>query len=216
MEIKITAPNLKISDRFEEYVTERLNKAILQSGSVQEIQVKITKQKDSSSRESLSHRVEITVVGKGPMIRAEAEASDKFSAFDISLGRLLERVRRAKDRRRNSRNPKRNPLGAGEVASSGFRELDITPVDLAILNGEAPTGAIDTVTPAEEEEYSPVVIRRKQFPATPITVDQALYEIELVGHDFYLFIDAETDRPSVLYRRKGWDYGVISLDSALD
>lgn len=215
MEIKITAPNLKISDRFEEYVTERLNKAILQSGSVQEIQLKITKQKDSSSRESLSHRVEITVVGKGPMIRAEAEASDKFSAFDISLGRLLERVRRAKDRRRNSRNPKRNPLGAGEVASSGFRELDITPIDLAVLNGDAPTGAIEVIT-AEEEEYSPVVIRRKQFPATPITVDQALYEIELVGHDFYLFIDAETDRPSVLYRRKGWDYGVISLDSALD
>ena len=65
---------------------------------------------------------------------------------------------------------------------------------------------------SEEEEWSPVVIRKKVFAATPMTVDDALYRMELVGHDFYLFIDAETDRPSVVYRRKGWDYGVIGLD----
>src|SRR5690606_17521335 len=68
----------------------------------------------------------------------------------------------------------------------------------------------------EEEEYSPVVIRKKVFAASPMTVDDALYNMELVGHDFYLFIDAETHRPSVVYRRKGWDYGVIGLDEHQD
>jgi hypothetical protein len=54
-------------------------------------------------------------------------------------------------------------------------------------------------------------IREKVHHATPITLDQALYEMELVGHDFYLFIDAETAQPSVVYRRRGYDYGVIRL-----
>src|SRR5678816_1149059 len=78
------------------------------------------------------------------------------------------------------------------------------------------TGAIDIIDSsagqAEEEDWSPVVIRKKVFAAVPMTVDDALYYMELVGHDFYLFVDAETDRPSVVYRRKGWDYGVIALD----
>jgi hypothetical protein len=61
-----------------------------------------------------------------------------------------------------------------------------------------------------------VVIRTKVFAASPMSVDDALYNMELVGHDFYLFIDKETHRPSVVYRRKGWDYGVIGLDEDLD
>jgi hypothetical protein len=79
------------------------------------------------------------------------------------------------------------------------------------------TGAIDIedAQPREDEsEWSPVVIRKKVFASVPMTVDDALYYMELVGHDFYLFIDAETGRPSVVYRRKGWDYGVIGLDES--
>jgi ribosome-associated translation inhibitor RaiA len=58
----------------------------------------------------------------------------------------------------------------------------------------------------------PLVVREKTHAATPITLEQALYEMELVGHDFYLFVDKESERPSVVYRRRGYDYGVISLD----
>jgi hypothetical protein len=83
------------------------------------------------------------------------------------------------------------------------------------------TGAVpvvaDTVEVGEDsEEYCPVVIRKKVFASVPMTVDDALYYMELVGHDFYLFIDQESTRPSVVYRRKGWDYGVISLDEDAD
>ena len=58
----------------------------------------------------------------------------------------------------------------------------------------------------------PLVVREKTHPADPMTLDQALYEMELVGHDFYLFVDKESERPAVVYRRRGYDYGVISLE----
>ena len=102
-----------------------------------------------------------------------------------------------------------------EVSSDGFRAIDITPAAPQVLESVR-TGSVP-VQPAEdveeaEEPYSPVVIRKKVFEATPMTVDDALNLMELVGHDFYLSIDSETRRPSVVYRRKGWDYGVIGLD----
>ena len=64
----------------------------------------------------------------------------------------------------------------------------------------------------EVQGDGPLVVREKTHPASPMTLDQALYEMELVGHDFYLFVDKESERPSAVYRRRGYDYGVISLD----
>jgi hypothetical protein len=58
----------------------------------------------------------------------------------------------------------------------------------------------------------PMVVREKTHQAAPMTLDQALYEMELVGHDFFLFVDKETDLASVVYRRRGYDYGVIRLE----
>jgi hypothetical protein len=58
----------------------------------------------------------------------------------------------------------------------------------------------------------PPVVREKVHAARPMTLDQALYEMELVGHDFYLFVDRDSRRPAVVYRRRGYDYGVIALD----
>jgi hypothetical protein len=55
------------------------------------------------------------------------------------------------------------------------------------------------------------VVRTKEHPAEPMTVDDALFQMELVGHDFYLYLDKDSGRPSVVYRRRGYDYGVISL-----
>jgi len=87
-----------------------------------------------------------------------------------------------------------------------------------VATGSVPVVSDETEEPVAEaeEEYCPVVIRKKVFASVPMTVDDALYYMELVGHDFYLFVDQETMRPSVVYRRKGWDYGVISLDDDAD
>jgi hypothetical protein len=102
-------------------------------------------------------------------------------------------------------------VSLSEASADGFRVIDITPASVAVLDAVA-TGEIPVQAEAVEEEYSPVVIRQKVFPSSRMTVSDAVDHMELVGHDFFLFIDAETDRPSVVYRRKGWDYGVISLE----
>jgi hypothetical protein len=156
----------------------------------------------------------LTLIGPGPLVRAESTGSDKYVAFDLALDKLVERIRRAKDRQKVHRG-KRRPTSLREASAAGFSVVDIQPATPETME-KVRTGAIDIIdgseAQGEEEEWSPVVIRKKVFAAVPMTVDDALYYMELVGHDFYLFIDAETDRPSVVYRRKGWDYGVIGLD----
>ncbi len=146
-------------------------------------------------------------------MRAESAASDKYAAFDLAFARITERLRRARDRRKVHRGRHR-PTSVAEAAGTGFEHMGVTPADGRLIETVA-TGAVPVVEEAHDEDtevYSPVVIRHKVFAEAPMTVDDALYRMELVGHDFYLFVDAETKRPSVVYRRKGWDYGVIGID----
>jgi hypothetical protein len=143
------------------------------------------------------------------VIRAEATAGDKYAAFDLAATRLVERLRRAKDRRKVHRGHHR-PTSLHEATTAGFADVGLTAAPVAVLDQvEAES---DAAAEEQEAEYCPVVIRRKVFASVPMTVDDALYYMELVGHDFYLFIEQESGRPSVVYRRKGWDYGVIALD----
>ena len=145
------------------------------------------------------------------MIRAEASASDKFAAFDLAHGKLLERLRRAKDKKK-VHHGRHAPLAVNEATGS------LTPVSSSepIYAQKPPQPAEETTPYAIENDIpagdSPVLIRRKVFPATPLSLDDAVDNMEMVGHDFYLFIDSATGIPSVVYRRKGWTYGVISLD----
>ncbi|MEC5184337.1 ribosomal subunit interface protein [Cryobacterium sp. MP_3.1] len=220
METNIVGRNLGITDRFREYATEKAEKIAGLADKALALEIKVSRHTEKSGAAG-NDRVELTLIGKGPIVRAEAEGSDKYAAFDIALGRLLERVRRAKDRRKVHRGGAHRPTSLHEASSSGFAVIDIVPADVETLE-RVRTGAIQVVsdeageTEEAEEVYSPVVIRRKVFSAAPMTVDDALYFMELVGHDFYLFQDAESHRPSVVYRRKGWDYGVIELDPNSD
>ncbi len=182
-------------------------------------EVKVSRHSDKMGSQNGNDRVELTLVGPGAVVRAEATASDKYAAFDVAIARLLERVRRAKDRKKVHRGQHR-PTSLREASGTGFSVVDIVPAAVDVID-HVSTGSIavpeDESAPAEdEEEYCPVVIRKKVFASVPMTVDDALYYMELVGHDFYLFIEEETGRPSVVYRRKGWDYGVIGLDDTAD
>ena len=211
MEISINGRNLGITDRFRDYATEKSEKIAHLADRAQAFQVKVSRhnEKNGSAGED---RVELTLVGPGPLVRAESNGSDKYVAFDLALDKLIQRLRRAKDRQKVHRGNHR-PTSLQEASSGGFNVVDITPAAPELLE-KVRTGSIPVQESTQEEEpWSPVVIRKKVFPARPMTVDDALYRMELVGHDFYLFIDAETDRPSVVYRRKGWDYGVIGLDT---
>ena len=220
METNIVGRNLGITDRFREYATEKAEKIAGLADKALALEIKLSRHREKNGATG-NDRVELTLIGKGPIVRAEADGSDKYAAFDVALGRLLERVRRAKDRQKLHRGGAHRPISLHDAASVDFSVVDIKPADAEVLE-RVRTGAIPVVnaeTPATEEPddvYNPVVIRRKVFAAAPMTVDDALYFMELVGHDFYLFQDAVTKRPSVVYRRKGWDYGVIELDENAD
>jgi ribosomal subunit interface protein len=212
MEINITGRNLGITDRFREYALEKADKVANLADKALALEIKVSRH-SSASGSSGDDRVELTLIGPGPLVRAESTASDKYVAFDLALSKLIERVRRAKDRKKVHRGNHR-PVSLHEAATGGFSVIDITPAGAAALTGATTAVAVAAaeVDDEVEEDYSPVVIREKVFPAAPMTVDDALYHMELVGHDFYLFIDADSHRASVVYRRKGWEYGVIGLD----
>ncbi|MEY4554010.1 MAG: hypothetical protein RL197_437 [Actinomycetota bacterium] len=203
MELSFSAKNLTVSDRFRDYVSERAEKVEHLLHRVQELAVKVTRH-DHSRNSGPEDQVELTVFATGQIIRAEAHAQDKFSAFDMAWGKLTERLRRANDRRKPHHGHHGAP-GTAELTATEFAALDITPADLSLLH---PSEAAEE---AKDLGSSPVVIRRKEFHAEEMTADDAITNMELLGHDFYLFLDSENGKPSVAYRRKGWNYGIIAL-----
>ena len=208
MEVKISARNLTVSTRFNDYVAERAHKIEQFVHKPQEFSIKVTRH-DHSRVNGPEDQVELTVFGSGQIIRAEAHAADKFAAFDVAFGKLTERLRRASDKRK-VHHGRHSSLGASELSASDFAALDIHPVDADVLLGAA--ALTDTSSEADQPAPSPILIRRKAFDGQRLTVSEALDNMELLGHDFYLFIDAENDKPSVVYKRKGWNYGVIALN----
>ncbi|MBO9579230.1 MAG: ribosome-associated translation inhibitor RaiA [Microbacteriaceae bacterium] len=212
MEIALTARGLDITDRFREYAAEKAEKVAALAAKAIALQIKVTRHAVGRGGSAGDDRVELTLVGPGPLVRAEAGAADKYAAFDLAYGRLLERVREGKDRRKVHRG-RRRPTSLHEASSDGFAAVGVTPASVEVLRA-VQTGSIPVQQDAAAEEaWSPVVIRRKLFAPERMTAEDALDTMELVGHDFFLFIDAETDRPSVVYRRQGWAYGVIALDA---
>ncbi len=203
MEIVVTARHTEVSDRFRRHLEEKLSKVEQLAPRAQRIDVEVSH--EANPRQShTSERVEITVKDKGPVIRAEACADDQYAALDMAQEKLLERLRRARDRRK-VHHGRHNPTSVREATR------DLPPAD---LDGAAPSGAAQEPVGAGDLGDSPVVIREKTHPAAPMTLDDALYEMELVGHDFFLFLDSASQCPSVVYRRKGWSYGVIRLSDS--
>lgn len=207
METSIVGVGVGITDRFRSVVEEKATRIEHLAPRAQRVDVKVTHRAYHNGRME-DDTVELTVTGKGPIIRAEATDGDKFAALDLAVDKLCEQLRRAKDKRVDARkHPRGAKLEKGTGAISG---IDVQPASADVLRAVA-TGGIPVVTVEDDEEYTPVVIRTKEFDAEWMTVEEAVDRMELVGHDFFLFIDARSDHPSVVYRRKGWDYGVISL-----
>ncbi|MDQ1585998.1 MAG: hypothetical protein QOJ90_213 [Actinomycetota bacterium] len=200
MDIVVKGRHTDIPERFRLHVTEKLAKIDKLDSKVISIDVELSKERNprmSQQRE----RVELTIRSRGPVVRAEASAPDYYAALDAACQKLEARLRRKHDRRRVHHGNK-SPVSVASATAS-----------LDSRNG-GPVGqnqADEDGGPADED--GPLVIREKVHGAKPVTLDQALYEMELVGHDFYLFIDATTDRPSVVYRRHAYDYGVIRLEA---
>ena len=213
MEIVVTGRHVQVSERFRRHLDEKLAKVPQLAPRVQRLDVVVTH--EANKRQSKAcDRVEITCHVKGPVVRAEACADDKYGALDIAMDKLLERLRRDHDRRRVHRG-RRVPESVSQATS---RIGDDSLLDAPSLNGQSASVAEGR----EDGEFlgndgeSPIHVREKIHATMPMGLDQALYEMELVGHDFYLFHDKDTQQPSVVYRRRGWSYGVIHLDVSQD
>ncbi len=211
MEIVVTGRNTDVTDRFREHVEDKLQKIDQLAPRAQRVEVEVLHENNPSQADT-SERIEITVRDKGPVIRAEAAASDRYGALDLALDKLFERLRRARDRRK----------AHGQRRSGGEKvePLNLTPDDVNVkpVKETADEPSVPTeLGEAIETQLgdSPVVVRQKLYEAKPMSIDQALYEMELVGHDFFLFIDEETKQPCATYHRHGWTYGVIRLDATV-
>ncbi|WP_345893832.1 ribosome-associated translation inhibitor RaiA [Nocardioides sp. TF02-7] len=198
MDVVVTGRHCEISDRFRAHAAEKLTKLEKHDHRIMRVHVEVDYEPNRRQHPHAVH-VELTAYSKGPVIRAEAAADDKMSALDLALDKMAAQMRRAADRRRVHRG-RRTPVSVGKA-------LAAVPVDGTPADDEA----TDTGDHVEERQVGPItvtgdgplVVREKTHHATPMTLDQALYEMELVGHDFYLFVDKESERPSVVYRRKG-------------
>ncbi len=207
MDTNIVGVGVGITDRFRSVVEEKVVRIEHLAPRAQRVDVKVTHRSYRTGRVE-DHTVELTLAGKGPVVRAEATDADKFTALDLAVDKLCEQLRRAKDKRVDARNHPRKV--SYDKARGELDGIDVQPASAEVLRAVA-TGEIPIIEGDTDEVYTPVVIRTKEFEAEWMTVDEAVDRMELVGHDFFLFINAATDHPSVVYRRKGWDYGVISL-----
>jgi ribosomal subunit interface protein len=223
MDITLIGRNVGITEQFRSYAEEKADRvASLADHRALALEIRLCRHHETNGTAG-DDRVEMTLIGPGPIVRAEADGADKFAAFDAALAKLMERIRRAKDRKKVHRGHGERLTSLRKASTDGFSSVGVVPADgdsmiWAETGDQQPATLPTDEEPGDEygpdetdEQGSPVVLRRKSFPAEPITVDDALYRMELVGHDFYLFIDKETDAPSVVYRRIGWNYGVIAL-----
>jgi ribosomal subunit interface protein len=197
MDVTVTGRRINISRDVKDEVTQRID-SMLEKLKWPVIRVEVEFTNDGKPGADQATRCEITLRGKGPVFRAPGVADDKMVAFDTALDKLRIQLRKAIDRRKNHR---------------GLRLADLDeqlPIDLPVPSSEAPH--TKNVAGIEVDGDGPLVVREKTFATQPLTLAQALDEMELVGHDFFLYSDAATGAPSVVYRRKAYNYGVIHLE----
>lgn len=227
MEIIVKGRHTDVSDRFRSHVETKIAKVEKLDPKVMRIDVEVCKEhnpRQSDRRE----RVELTIRSRGPVIRAEAAADDRFAALDLAIGKLESRLRRTCDRRKAHGGHGRAARLAAALAAP---EPDVAAAQAAVASVPDTGTGTDALTssPAPEQESmprpssdegivpipmegdGPLIVREKSHKAQPMTIEQALFEMELVGHDFFLFRDRDSGDASVVYRRRGWNYGVIRL-----
>ena len=210
MEIVVVGRHTEVPTRFRRHVEDKLAKVTQLAPYAQRVDVEVTHEPNPRQASS-SERIELTVRDRGPVVRAEASASDPSAALAAATAKLLERLRRSHDRRK------------GKSAHSKARGLPAEPLSqddpslAAVEEAPAPSGIAQPterdVAVESQLGDSPVIVRQKVHQTSPVTVEEAIDEMEAAGHPFFLFIEAETHQPAVVYHRHGWTYGVIRLDA---
>jgi ribosomal subunit interface protein len=227
MEVIVRGRHITVPARFRQHAAAKLAKLEKLDQKAVRIDVEVSEERNPRQSDR-RERVELTIRSRGPAIRAEAAADDRYAALDLAFAKLESRLRRAADRRKvkdtvsvrspgvlsdagPESSPGRGAAPPGSASASnghGARPRAGAPGDRSDPDQAEPESGL---VPIQMEGDGPLILREKVHAASPMTIDQALLEMELVGHDFYLFHDRDCDRFSVVYRRRGYDYGVIRL-----
>ena len=239
MDIIFKGRRTDVPERFRGYAAAKLGRIAKLDQRAIRVDVEVTAERNPRQSDR-RERVELTIRSRGPAIRAEAAADDRYTALDRAMAKLEERLRRAGDRRKAARHGALSasrvpgPRGGAEAVTARPQGLTETAAGNGTATGPGGVAEPDYfaasaepegnghrppqdsedpggVVPIQMEGDCPVVVREKFHAAGPVSVDQALLEMELVGHDFYLFRDEQCGLPSVVYRRHGYQYGLIRL-----
>ncbi|GAB3703564.1 ribosome hibernation-promoting factor, HPF/YfiA family [Mariniluteicoccus flavus] len=204
MDVTVTGRHCNVSDEFRAHVMDKITKIEKISEKVIRVDVQVSAYANKRQADEAS-RVEITVRGKGPVVRAEAASQDKMAAFEHAMDRLRAQLRKAQDRKKVHR---------GQHAPRSLQEAtaQLPSVDDGLATAEGEEPQTRSVAGIEVTGDGPLVVREKTHPGAPMSLEQAIEQMELVGHDFYLFVDSGSGQPSVAYRRRAYDFGVIHLD----
>ena len=209
VEIVVTGRHIDVPALLRAHAQDKLAKIEKLAPKAQRVDVEVSRERNPRMAE-ICERVELTCISPGPVIRAEASAHEMLEAFDLAWAKLESRLRKAADRRHVHRGA-RTPVSVA-TATKELGERAYSANGAAAAAPEAESEGEDAGT----DRTGPMLVREKLHKASPMTLDQALYEMELVGHAFFLFVDQETALPSVVYRRHGYDYGVIRIDTSSD
>ena len=212
MDIVVKGRNVEVPDHYRQHVADKLRKVERYDQKIMSVDVELFHERNRRQSDNCQ-RVEITCFSRGPVVRAEATAGDFYSALDCAITKLDSRLRRAADRRRIHRG-RRAPVSVAAATAALARPP--ATVGAAAATGAWPTNdeshETDLWEDHDDNNNQPWrIVREKEHSAEPMTVEDALFHMELLGHDFYLFNDKESGRPSVVYRRRAYDYGVLSI-----
>ncbi len=197
-DVVVKGRNVEVPDHFRVYVSEKLARLERFDKTIYLFDVELDHEKNRRQRKNCQH-VEITARGRGPVVRGEACADSFYAALESAVSKLESTACVA------ARIAARSTTATRRLS----RSTEATAVTAPAVAEPAPHRCRSRSSPDDHEPGR--IVRIKEHEATPMTVDDALYEMELVGHDFFLFHDKESDRPSVVYRRHAYDYGLIRL-----
>lgn len=214
MDIVIVGRHTRVSDEMRERIIAKLEKLAALAPRATRAEVHVVHERNRKIV-SEAERVEITMYGRN-VVRAEAAADDRMAALELASTRIADQLRKLHERR-----AKRHK---GKPGLHAVAKVDVDmPLPEPVAEATAPDeeaassvvlweGAPDDAVREIPLDGTPIMIRSKTHKAAPMSVADAIDQMELVGHDFYLFVDVDSGMPSAVYRRRGWTYGVIHLE----
>ncbi|GAA1052267.1 MULTISPECIES: ribosome hibernation-promoting factor, HPF/YfiA family [Dietzia] len=196
-QVTIKGRNVEVPDHFATRIHTKLAKIEKISPAITRFDVVLLHEKNPRLAKA-SQRIEITLKGKPGVARAEAAEDTFYAALESAVAKLERQMRKARTRRKISHSGHRRPQSVAEATAELAPEA-------------APADVMDEYADGVDDQLPGQIVRRKEHDGTPMSVDEALEKMELVGHDFYLFRDAESGNATVVYRRHAFDYGLITL-----